>query len=141
MKITGTVREFIEIGIIPNDTILNSFMDSIVEIVPSTEDLEKLVKGINSSNNAKKTKEMKNIAYAMDVNSEVTCIAKNLFCVEATLIPSQFLSKEGVNESQIDLNSILNLIFDNDKEDEISDQLDELFSTPNLPPVFFIAKA
>ena len=47
MKITGTVREFVEIGIIPNDTILNSFMDSIVEIVPSTEDLEKLVKGIN----------------------------------------------------------------------------------------------
>ena len=142
MKITGTVREFVEIGIIPNDTILNSFMDSIVEIVPSTEDLEKLVKGINSSNNAKKTKEMKNIAYAMDVNSEVTCIAKNLFCVEATLIPSQFLSKEGVDESKIDLKEILHCIFDSeDTEEEVSEQLDELFSVPNLPPVFFIAKA
>lgn len=139
MKISGTVREFIQLGIIPRDTILSSFLDSIVEIIPSTEELENLVKGINSKH---QNKEMANIAYAMDVNSEVTCIAENIFCVEAAMVPSQFFSKEGIDESKIDLKEILHCIFDSeDTEEEVSEQLDELFSVPNLPPVFFIAKA
>ncbi len=87
MKLTGTVQEFINAGFIPSDAPIASFKDSLVEIMPSTSDLEKLVSTLNSRNGDVRTSEYANLAYALDVNSEITCIGKNLFCVEAELIP------------------------------------------------------
>ncbi len=137
MKITGTVKEMINAGIISSDSFLASFEDSLVEVMPSPEELKDFVKNFNSEN---KSKEMKNISYAIDLNDEVIQM-ENILCVEAQLIPAAFFSKEPIDESKIDLDKILSSIYEDEEDIKNLDKLlNKLLEETDVLPFFLIAK-
>ncbi len=102
MKITATVKELIEMGIIPNNCAMRQHPDSLVELMSSVDELKGFVEKYNSD---KKDESMQNIAYAMDIGDLRK--GSNIAYLEVHMIPEQFFSKEGIDESKIDIDKIL----------------------------------
>lgn len=128
MKLVGTVREFIENGIISPDSQIAIHPDSLVEALPSEKALNLFLEKFNAPA-PKRNEAMSNLAFALDLENPERDISGMLYSV-GTIIPSEFLSKDPF-EPEFDPDRILDEIIAGCGEREWEDEEDK--------PIFIIA--